>query len=86
MEKIRTEMFFWDGDEKRFSQEASTLRWSPVRPGRPDEFILVSAQTEAEVLVRLVDTDVDAFENEVIYWTYRPVDPKYTFRVEVWND
>ena len=83
MEVFSTKEFLTGENPKDYSQEASTLR---LRPGyRPDEMQLVH-ETGEKTDFFLYHTEMQAFENEVLYWVYRPYDRSLPDTVTVWND
>ena len=84
MQDIEARMFFPSDSESKLSQEASSLHW---RPGQtPREFILVDEDAGVETEMYLCHSEEAAFENEIIYWAFRPYARHLGWEVQVWND
>lgn len=83
---VSTSMFFWSKEDRRFSQEISSVReLDPI----VREFTLKSQWTGEEIVMRLARVERDIYENEIMYWVYEPAIRRragQAFTLELWND
>jgi hypothetical protein len=82
--EIGTECFTWAGDVRTFCAEVSELTYNFPDLRKATSFFLVSEKTETKVLVMFSETLLRG--NEVIGWTFVPVDVHMNFKVVIYND
>lgn len=83
---LGTEHFFWDKEEKIFSQEISVLSHinDVFKNKVPKLFTLVSNRTGVVLSMIFSHTEYDE-NNDVISWTFKPKTNE-PFELIVWND
>ena len=79
MIKLNTNQFFWDSEDKTFSQEISTLR------NFLDSTFELINDDGIGVVMNLGTVTKDA-EGDIQSWTFYPQSPELQFKLVVWND
>jgi hypothetical protein len=87
-----TDQFDWNDEDYQFSQEASTLNFSPGEY-MPKYFTVKNPKTNVEICFKLVDS-IDT-DDEVLGWEYKFFSmyngtstdkPVKDLKITIWND